>query len=237
MSVETASAPISPATRFELAFYGLARAVFAGWAYTFWRIRVKGRANIPAEGAFVLAPVHRSNVDTILMACVSRRRLRYMAKDSLFKRPWSAWVLTALGGFPVRRGTADREALRLGEEAIRTGEALVIFPEGTRRSGTVVKDLFEGAAFIALRAGVPIIPVGIGNSEQAMPKGAKGLRPVKIGMVIGAPIVPPAREPGGRGSRRQVHELTERLETELQALMDEAEAAAHGKRRGIPPAR
>jgi 1-acyl-sn-glycerol-3-phosphate acyltransferase len=231
MTVETTPAPISPATRFELAFYAVARAVFAGWAYTFWRVRVKGRANIPASGAFVLAPVHRSNIDTILMACVSRRRLRYMAKDSLFKqRPW-AWVLTALGGFPVRRGTADREALRLGEDAIRAGEALVVFPEGTRRSGPVVTDLFEGAAFMALRAGVPIIPVGIGNSEQAMPKGAKGLRPVKIGMVIGPPILPPPREPGGRGSRRQVHELTQRLEVELQALMDEAEAQAHHRKR------
>jgi len=222
---------LATATPFQLAFYGVARAVFAGWAYTFWRVRVKGRRNLPASGAYVLAPVHRSNIDTILMGCVSRRRLRYMGKDSLWKKRWSAWVLTALGGFPVHRGTADREALRLGEEAIRSGEALVIFPEGTRRSGPVVKDLFEGAAFIALRAGVPIVPVGIGNSEQAMPKGAKGLRPVKIGMVIGQPIMPPPREPGGRGSRRQVHELTQRLEAELQALMDEAEVAAHRRRR------
>jgi 1-acyl-sn-glycerol-3-phosphate acyltransferase len=233
MTVESppTAGPIATATPFQLAFYGVARAVFAGWAYTFWRVRVKGRRNIPASGAFILAPVHRSNVDTILMSCVSRRRLRYMGKDSLWKTRHWAWILTALGGFPVHRGTADREALRLGEEAIRSGEALVVFPEGTRRSGTVVEDLFEGAAFMAIRAGVPIIPVGIGGSEQAMPKGTKGLRPVKIGMVIGAPILPPSREPGGRGSRRQVHELTERLQVELQTLMNQAEADAHRKRR------
>jgi 1-acyl-sn-glycerol-3-phosphate acyltransferase len=230
MTVETTAARVGGATRFQLAFYAVARAAVAGWAYVFWRVRVKGRKNIPATGAFVLAPVHRSNIDTILMGCVTRRRLRYMGKDSLWKARWAAWLLTALGGFPVHRGTADREALRLGEEAIHSGEPLVIFPEGTRRSGTVVKDLFEGAAFIALRAGVPIIPVGIGGSEQAMPKGAKGVRPVKIGLVIGSPIEPPVRQPGGRGSRRQVHELTERLEVELQALMDEAEAASRRKR-------
>jgi 1-acyl-sn-glycerol-3-phosphate acyltransferase len=233
MSVEapTSAGPIAAATRFQLAFYGVARAVFAGWAYTFWRVRVKGREHVPPTGSYILAPVHRSNIDTILMACVSRRRLRYMGKDSLWKKRHWAWVLTALGGFPVHRGTADREALRLGEEAVRSGEALVVFPEGTRRSGTVVEGLFEGAAFMALRAGVPIIPVGIAGSEQAMPKGAKGLRPVKVGMVIGAPIEPPPRPPGGRGSRRQVHELTVRLEAELQAVMDAAAADAYRKKR------
>jgi 1-acyl-sn-glycerol-3-phosphate acyltransferase len=222
---------IGPATRRQLAFYAVARASVAGWAYVFWRVRVKGRQNIPATGAFVLAPVHRSNIDTVLMGCVTRRRLRYMGKDSLWKSRWSAWLLTALGGFPVHRGTADREALRLGEDAIRSGEPLVVFPEGTRRSGTVVEDLFEGAAFISMRAGVPIIPVGIGGSERAMPKGTKVLRPVKVGMVIGTPIEPPVREAGGRGSRRQVHELTQRLESELQALMIEAEARTQPKRR------
>ena len=76
----------------------------------------------------------------------------------------------------------------------------MVFPEGTRRSGTVVEDLFEGAAFIAMRAGVPIIPVGIGGSERAMPKGTKVLRPVKVGMVIGTPIAP-AGPGGGRSGQ------------------------------------
>ncbi len=198
--------------------------LFRTFAVLFWRVTVEGRANVPVDGPFVVSPVHRSNIDTPLMGFVARRQLRYMAKDSLWKHGWSARLLTALGGFPVNRDTADREALRTCESALRRGEPVVIFPEGTRKSGPVVGDLFEGAAFVALRGGVPIVPVGIGGSAGAMPKGSKFLRPVKIRIVIGPPIVPPPRHgAGARGSRRHVHEMTERLQTELQRVFDQAE--------------
>jgi 1-acyl-sn-glycerol-3-phosphate acyltransferase len=192
-----------------------------------WRESIEGRQHVPASGAFVLAPVHRSNVDTLLAATVTRRRMRFMGKDSLWSKKWSAWLLSALGGFPVHRGTADREALRQCEEVLRGGEPLVIFPEGTRRSGPKVLDLFEGAAYVAARAGVPIIPVGIGNSEAAMPKGSKFLKPVRVAVIVGPPILPPPRtEEGGRVSRRAVHELTATLGAELQRLFDLAQTRA-----------
>jgi 1-acyl-sn-glycerol-3-phosphate acyltransferase len=82
---------------------------------------------------------------------------------------------------------------------------------------------------VAVRTGVPIIPVGIGGSEGAMPKGARMLRPVKVSIVVGPPLFPPPREEGGRGSRRQVHELTGRLHAELQRVFDQAQALAQGK--------
>lgn len=213
-----------PLTRGERAFYQFARLVLKGFGLLFWRVQLKGLDNVPADGPFVVAPVHRSNVDTVLMAFISRRHLRYMAKDSLWRKRWSAKLLTALGGFPVNRDAPDREALRTCEAALRRGEAVVMFPEGTRRTGPVVADLYEGAAFVALRGGVPIVPVGIGGSSGAMPRGAKLMRPVKIRMVIGTPIQPPPRQgAGARGSRRQVRELTEQLQRELQRLFDEAE--------------
>jgi 1-acyl-sn-glycerol-3-phosphate acyltransferase len=149
-----------------------------------------------------------------------------MAKDSLWRHSWSAWLLTALGGFPVNRDTADRESLRTCESALRRGEGVVIFPEGTRKTGPVVTNLFEGAAFVALRNGVPIVPVGIGGSARAMPRGAKYLRPVKLRIMIGEPIYPPPRGDAGRGRRRQVHELTEQLQQEIQRLYSRAEGAA-----------
>jgi 1-acyl-sn-glycerol-3-phosphate acyltransferase len=207
-----------------LAFYQFARAVLLSLALVFWRVRVEGREHVPTDRPFVLAPVHRSNIDTILMAFATRRQLRYMAKDTLWRHGWSARLLTALGGFPVHREGADREALRTCEAALRRGEPVVIFPEGTRKAGPVVTDLFEGAAFVALRGGVPIVPVGIGGSAGAMPKGSKFLRPVKIRIVIGPPIEPPPRgKAGARGSRRLVHELTNQLREELQGLFDQAE--------------
>jgi 1-acyl-sn-glycerol-3-phosphate acyltransferase len=216
-----------PLTRGERSLYQVARLLLTVLAGAFWRIRVEGRENIPRTGPFVLAPVHRSNIDTVLMPFVTRRQMRYMAKDSLWKHGWSARLLTALGGFPVNRETADRESLRTCESALQRGEGVVIFPEGTRKTGATVTNLFEGAAFVAVRNGVPIVPVGIGGSDRAMPRGAKYLRPVKIRIVIGSPIVPPARgEAGTRGRRRQVHELTARLQVELQALFDKARAWA-----------
>ncbi|HUQ40675.1 MAG TPA: lysophospholipid acyltransferase family protein, partial [Acidimicrobiales bacterium] len=135
-------------------------------------------------------------------------------------------LFTALGGFPVRRGTADREALRRCVEVVESGEPLVLFPEGTRQSGPVVQPLFEGAAYIAARTGVPIVPVGIGGSERVMPKGSKMVRPGRIVVVIGEPIAPPVAEDGARLPRRAVHELTMTLHERLQALFDEARRLA-----------
>lgn len=209
----------------ELWFYGAVRAIVAGFCRIFWRVRVEGREHVPATGAFVLSPVHRSNIDTPLAACVTRRRMRFMGKDSMWKIPPIGRIFTALGAFPVHRGTADREALRKTLEYLQAGEPVVIFPEGTRRSGPVVADLFEGAAYVAAKAGVPIIPVGIGGSEAAMPKGAKLLRPVKVRLVVGAPIVVEHGD-DGKVPRRAVRETTEQLHTELQRLFDAAQEHA-----------
>jgi 1-acyl-sn-glycerol-3-phosphate acyltransferase len=149
-----------------------------------------------------------------------------MGKDSLWKYRWSGRLFSSLGGFPVHRGTPDREALRQCAEAIAGGEPVVLFPEGTRQSGPVVQPLFEGAAFVAARAGVPIIPVGIGGSEWAMPKGSKKILPVKVVMVVGEPIHAPERPAGGRVSRRAVAETSAELHKRLQELFDEALAGA-----------
>ena len=210
----------------QLLFYRVCRAVVVGFSRLYWRLGVDGLENLPREGPFVVAPVHRSNIDTPLVGAVTTRRLRYMGKDSMWKNPLSRWFLTALGGFPVRRGTADREALRRCVEVLEGGEPLVIFPEGSRQSGPLVQPLFEGAAYLATRAGVPLVPVGIGGSERAMPKGSKLLKPVRIHIVVGKPLEPDATAPSGRASRRAVHELTERLRQELQVRFDEARLKA-----------
>ena len=207
----------------DLVLYRFTRFLVASVCRLLWRPTVVGREHLPAGGAFVLAPVHRSNIDTFLVAVLTKRRLRYMGKDSLWKmRPIGA-LFSALGAFPVHRGSADREALRRCIDVVGEGEPLVIFPEGTRQSGPTVQPLFEGAAYIAARTGVPIIPVGIGGSERAMPKGSKMVHPVKTTLVVGPPIVAPAND-GGRVPRRAIHELTEQLHVELQRLFDDAQA-------------
>jgi len=206
----------------------LYRVVWAAiWVATklLWRLGIDGRENVPVEGAFVLAPVHRSFIDFGLTCQITHRRMRYMGKDSLWKVPGLRWLISALGAYPVHRGGADREALRRTIEVLEGGEPVVIFPEGTRRFGPKVENLFEGAAYVATKMGVPIVPVGIGGSEQALPKGKKLPRPVKLTVVVGEPLTPPATD-GGRTSRRAVHELTLQLRDEVQRLFDAAQEKA-----------
>ena len=213
-------------TRLYLIWYAIARGVVELVCRTYWRVEIRGHENVPRWGPYVIAPVHRSNIDTLLAGCLTHRRIRFMGKDTLWKYRWSGALFSSLGAFPVHRGTPDREALRVCEEAVRGGEPVVLFPEGTRQSGPIVQPLFEGAAFVAARAGVPVLPVGIGGSEWAMPKGKKRIRPVKVVMVVGAVIPAPERAPGSRVSRRSVAELTDQLAERLQELFDEALKAA-----------
>ncbi len=209
-------------TRAEVLWYKFAWNVLFPPCWLLWRIRVVGRENVPKSGAYILAPVHRSYIDTLLAGYVTRRRLRYMAKAEIFDKPWAAKLFSSLGGFAVKRGVPDREALRLCEQVLANGEPLVLFPEGTRRSGPVGEDIFGGAAWVALRANVPIIPIGIGGSERSMPPGARMVHPASVAMVIGRPLLPAPRTAAGRVPRNGVNEMTERLQLELQSAFDQA---------------
>jgi 1-acyl-sn-glycerol-3-phosphate acyltransferase len=221
---------VHPPTRLERIVYRaiwmLAFAVAKAW----FRLELIGRHNIPERRPFVLAPVHRSNLDFLLVALLTRRRMRYMTKASVWKSKALGKLAALLGGFPVHRGTADRAALRTSLQVIDHGEPVVLFPEGTRRSGPVVEEVFDGPAYVASRAEVPILPVGIGGSEQAMPKGARWVRPRKVTVVIGDPLEPGPKSSNGRVPRRVTRELTDKLRDEVQALYDEAQTLAGSAR-------
>ena len=191
-----------------------------------FRFRGVGKQNLPAKEAYILAPVHRSYLDTPVGGMVTARRQRFLGKESLWRNRAAGRFLTIVGGFPVERGTADRAALRACQEVLERGEPMVMFPEGTRQHGPVVDpDLMHaGPAFVAARAGVPIVPLGIAGTDHAMPGGSMLIRPVRVVMVVGEPIRPP--EVDGRIPRRMVDELTERLRVGLQGCFDEAQRLA-----------
>lgn len=203
--------------------YRVFHTVVTGFTRLYTRMSIEGSEHIPRTGAFILAPVHRSYVDTPIAACVTRRRMRFMGKDAVWKSRPAGWLASALGAFPVTRGSADREAFKRAIAVVESGEPLVLFPEGERKSGPVVHPLFDGAVYIALKAGVPIVPVGIGGSERVMPKGAKFLYPKKVYVIVGPAIVPPHGENNGRISRSAVKEQSALLHAELQRLFDEAQ--------------
>jgi 1-acyl-sn-glycerol-3-phosphate acyltransferase len=210
-------------SRASMATYRVVRSLVCWFTQAFTRLHIDGREHLPVTGAYVLAPVHRSYVDTPIIACVSSRRIRFMGKQEMWKYPRLGWLFSALGAFPVDRGGVDREALSRCVGVLEAGEPLVMFPEGERKDGSRIHPLFDGAAFVAARAGVPIVPVGIGGSARVMPRRAAMIHPKKVHVVIGEPFTVDVGE-SGRVPRRAITEASERLSVELQRLFDLAES-------------
>jgi 1-acyl-sn-glycerol-3-phosphate acyltransferase len=205
-------------------FYRVVRAVSLSLFKLVFRVRVHGRDKVPRSGAFIVAPSHRSLMDIFFTGYVTRRRIRFMAKQELFENRFLAWLFTALGGFPVERGSADRAALRAAQHALEAGEPVAIFPEGTRNNGPEIGALFDGAAYLAARLQVAILPVAIGGSEEILASGKVIPRLERVAVVVGEPIQPPRHE--GRVRRQEVAQMTEQLRVELQKRFDDALALA-----------
>jgi 1-acyl-sn-glycerol-3-phosphate acyltransferase len=189
-----------------------------------FRPSLAGPGAVPSEGPALIAPVHRSNLDFAFAVLVTERKLFFMAKDSLWRSKLIGRALIALGAFPVHRESADRSALAQAEAVLAAGEVLVLFPEGTRREGEVITDILEGTGFLSARCQSPVVPMGIGGSDAAMPKGAWLPRPKKVYLHLGAAIDPPARSERGRVPRSAVHRQTEVIKAAIQAAYDEARA-------------
>jgi 1-acyl-sn-glycerol-3-phosphate acyltransferase len=187
-----------------------------------YRVRIRGGENVPREGGYVIAPSHRSMMDIPFVAWLTPRQIRYMGKESLFKVPVLGAAFQVLGGFPVARDGTDRKALREAIAMLQAGEPLLVYPEGTRQHGPKIQPLEPGAAYLALRAGVPILPVGIAGSEEILRSHGRHIPAFhKVAMVVGEPIVPQSRD-GGVVPRAEVDALTARLHDTLQELLDAA---------------
>jgi len=200
----------------------LVRVLISITARLLWHIRIEGKSNIPATGAFLLCPVHRSNVDGPLTAIFTKRQMRYFAKSEMFKPKAFARLISSMGAIPVNRGNPDRQALKACLDVLADGWGLVLFPEGGRKSGPVVEEVQEGAVYLATRANVPVVPVGIDGSDAANPKGTGRLKSSRIRVVIGEPMTFGQTGDGARVSRNSIREGTEELRQRLAELSDRA---------------
>ena len=171
--------------------YRLARVFIRVVLWSYFRLGVSGREHLDGDAALIIAPVHRSNLDSLLLAPLTRRRFRALAKESLFQVRLLAWLMAALGAFPVRRGSADRESLRAARLLLEEGATLLIFPEGGRQRGDEIGELFDGTAYLAARTGAPVVPVGIAGTEEAMGQGVRLPRPCRVEVVVGPALPPP----------------------------------------------
>lgn len=191
--------------------------------HPYFKVRVRGAEHLMTPGPLVVAPVHRSNLDAPLLATITKRRLWALGKDSLFKNPAIGWLVSALGSFPVARGTADREAMRAAERILVDGEALIVFPEGTRQDGNDVSEIFDGAAFLAARARAKVVMVGIAGTQNAMPSGAKFPRRTQVALVVSEPLDPPELK-NGRLTMSSRKAYSAEIRDRLQSVFTEAQA-------------
>ncbi|MBT7470396.1 MAG: 1-acyl-sn-glycerol-3-phosphate acyltransferase [Actinobacteria bacterium] len=200
-------------------FYALVRTLIRFILWPFFRVKASGQQNIPVGGPVILAPVHRSNLDSLLMSPLTKRPIRALAKESLFKIRPLGWALASLGAFPVRRGGADRESMRVARELLKEDNMVLVFPEGTRHQGSQIAELFDGTAYLAAKSGAQVVPVGIAGTEEAMPSGSRFPRPKRVRVVVGAPLDPP--DP--KAPRSALAAWTEALTFSLQRVQDAAQ--------------
>lgn len=131
------------------------------FSFIVFRVKKVGEENVPAEGAYIMCANHMSNWDPPILVACSKRKMYIMAKEELFKNNFIRWMAKKCWVFPVKRGKMDIESLKFSLRILKEGKMLMLFPEGTRNGMEKNGKAQNGAAFIALKAGVPVIPVGI----------------------------------------------------------------------------
>lgn len=199
-------------------FYAFATSLLRIALVLLTRWRVEGKKSVPRKGPMIVVCNHLSLIDPPLLAASMPRRLVFMAKDELFHSILWSWSIRAYGAFPIRRGEPDREALKQANLTLKRGLALGMFPEGSRSQDGQMKPAEAGTSLVALRSGVPVIPVAITGSEKLT--GLRGLFPrPEITVRIGEPFTLPRVE--GRLSRAQLEESTELIMKRVAALLPE----------------
>ena len=192
-----------------------------------WKLH--GVENVPMNGPIILAPNHVSLFDPPLVGCASPRRVTTMGKAELFEKKWFGlkifpYIIQHMATFPVKRGAPDRRALRRANKVLKEGEALVIFPEGTRTRDGELGSGEIGIAMIAHAARAPIVPVYLKGTHTALsPKShKKGVRLFPTEVWFGEPLLFP-HEYSCRADRAVLQSITDRVMLEIGKLKDEAE--------------
>ena len=164
--------------------YAVLRKILRRLFIGMFRVEVEGMENIPKEGALIVCPNHISNWDPVLLGAVMDRQVRFMAKSSLFKIPLLSSLIKCLGAFPVHRGAADPTAIKTAIGHLKNGDAVGVFPQGTRCMGKEPKDteVKNGLGMIAYRAKADVLPVSIKTKNYKM----RMFR--KVYITVGQPI-------------------------------------------------
>jgi 1-acyl-sn-glycerol-3-phosphate acyltransferase len=204
------------------AWYRIARGFFGILFHTLWPLRIKGWENVPREGAAIIVCNHLSMVDPFVVSYGAHRLINFMGKQELFRLPFVGFIIRKLGAFPVNRSQPDPRSTKIALRVLDSGELLGMFPEGTRNTkGTSstgeieMQELRTGAAMLAARKQVPVIPVALHGTDRAQPRG-KFVRPARISVIFGEPFELAelyGRNTKGEAMERALNTIKERIES------------------------
>ncbi|MBP7829332.1 MAG: 1-acyl-sn-glycerol-3-phosphate acyltransferase [Kiritimatiellae bacterium] len=159
------------------------------WLKIWLHLESHDAENVPASGGCVLASNHASYLDPPIVACgLKHRVVRFMARDTLFAGRFRNWFFHGIKCVPLDRTRGDVAALRKGIQLLKEGEVLGLFPEGTRSPDGQLKPAKGGIGFLIAKAGVPVVPIYVGGTFEAFPKGAKHIKRGKVCVYYGRPI-------------------------------------------------
>jgi glycerol-3-phosphate dehydrogenase (NAD(P)+) len=187
--------------------YWVTRAILQPFLLVWFRTQRLGREHIPREGGVILAANHKSFLDPFVIGLCLRRPIYFVAKRELFDNRLIGWFLNCLGAFPIRRGESDEEAVATVKAVLARGDAVVIFPEGTRRRDPIeLGEPKRGVGRFALECGAPVVPIAVHGTERA--RSGWLVKPVKVRVRCGRPLTFPLVE---AASPRLATEVTARI--------------------------
>ena len=173
----------------------VSRAILAPLVRVLFRARVEGKKNVPMDGPVILASNHLSFIDSVVITLLAPRTVSFLAKDSYFtgkglKGAASRAFFRSIGAIPVTRGVgqAAQAALDSGLELLDEGKAFAIYPEGTRSLDGRLYRGRTGVAWLALKSGAPVVPVGLRGTDKVQPPGSNSIRFAKITIRFGQPL-------------------------------------------------
>lgn len=154
----------------------------------YWRTRVVGRENLPRKGGVILASNHQSGLDPVVVGGIVTRPIYWLAKVEYVITPKQAWFFKSVGVIPVNRDAPEHVALEKAAETVRAGKIFGIYPEGTRSPDGRIYKGYTGVARVAEMTGVAVVPCGVMNTLEALPKGKIMARPLKCEVRFGEPL-------------------------------------------------
>ena len=165
------------------------------------RMKFEGRENVPNSGCLIVSN-HASYLDPTTVGWAVGREIFYLGRKTLFKPPVMNWLLPICNVIPVDRDGGESSGLRKIIRMLRSGDAVLLFPEGTRTPDGTLQPAEPGAGLVAIKSGVPILPVRIFGSFECLSRHQKRLRFAPMRVVIGKPYLPPLPE---RGQEREAY--------------------------------